>query len=515
LLPHLAAAVLGFVITLALMPRVMRLARKYKILDFPDAERRLHGEPVPRIGGLAIFISVAVATAVVLLWDHFDSSITVPRGLLFPGFIAGAIIVVVTGIVDDVRGVTPLFKLTAQTIAALAVISYGFSVDTVTVAGNAFLPLGILALPITILWIVGMTNAFNLIDGVDGLAGMMALIGLTACIGVDFILNDANGLVMTFAMTGAVLAFLRFNHHPARSFLGDSGSMLLGYFLSVRTVYSATTAGHVTYALVPLFALAFPLADTFIAIARRWLRGHPFSRADGRHIHHQILALGLSPKRTVDLLGLIFFGVAAIGISIVFAPPRITLALGVAGAALAFAAFLYGVKWLRYSEFREFGASVTSVLLNARSHVSNKVIAGDLAEKLLEAATMDEISALLDASAADLSLLEISIFPGTPHYPGPKLQQISPLSARPFRIDYPIAWEQAGRAHEMVLRLWCERPDERRHMGAERIAVKLGAALEQWAREHPAAVVAASPADARRASPHGRKRVEETGGLTD
>jgi UDP-GlcNAc:undecaprenyl-phosphate GlcNAc-1-phosphate transferase len=360
-----------------------------------------------------------------------------------------------------------------------------------------------------------MTNAFNLIDGVDGLAGTMALIGLAASIGAGFILHDAPGLVMTFAMTGAVLAFLRFNHHPARVFLGDAGSMLIGYFLSVSIVFSATTADHATYALVPLFALAFPLADTFISMARRWLRGHPLSRADGRHIHHQILALGLSPTRTVDMLGLLFFGVALIGSSIVFAPPRITLSLGVSGAVLAFAAFVYSVKWLGYSEFRELGTSVRSVLLNARSHVRNQVLAGELAERLVQAGTIAELGKLLDESAAELGLVDVSIIPGTPHYPGPKLPYISPLSARPYRIDYPIAWEEAGHTAEMVLSIWCERPDERRHMGAERIAVKLGAALEQWAREHPAAVGAVSPADARRASPHGRKRVEETGGLTD
>ncbi|HEY4659407.1 MAG TPA: MraY family glycosyltransferase [Gemmatimonadaceae bacterium] len=509
MLPLLAAAFLGFITTLALMPWVMRLAREYRILDFPDAERRLHGEPVPRIGGLAIFIGVAVATLVVLLWARADDSIALRNGMMLPGFIAGAFIVVITGILDDVRGVTPLFKLTAQTIAALAAISYGFGIETVTVAGNALFPLGVLALPITILWIVGMTNAFNLIDGVDGLAGTMALIGLTSCIAVEFILHEVNGLVMTLAMAGAVLAFLRFNHHPARVFLGDSGSMLLGYFLSICTVYAATIADpKITFALLPLFALAYPLTDTFIAMARRWLRGHPISRADGRHIHHQLLALGLSPRRTVELLGLFFFCVAFMGISIVFAPPRVTLALSAAGVVLAFAAFFYGVRWLHYSEFLEFGASVQSVLLNARSHVRNKVIAGELAANIVKAGTIEEIRALLDQWAPEFRFLEISVVAGAAYYPGPAARQISPLSERPFRVDYPIAWEQGGRVHEVVLRLWCERPDERRHVGIERIATKLGAALEQWLREHPASFGIAGLADARRMSSQRPERLD-------
>lgn len=144
-----------------------------------------------------------------------------------------------------------------------------------------------------------------------------------------------------------------------------------------------------------------------------------------------------------------------------------------------------------------------------RRYVRNKVLAGELAAKLVKAKSIEELSTLLDESAADLRLLEISILPGTPFYPGPKLQQISPLSARPFRIDYPIAWEQGGHTHEMVLRLWCERPSERHHVGAERIAVRLGTALEQWLREHPASFGAVGLADARRLSPRGVKGPEE------
>src|ERR1051325_999430 len=113
---------------------------------------------------------------------------------------------------------------------------------------------------------------------------------------------------------------MRYNRPPAKVFLGDSGSTTIGFFLAIQLAMSATGGHHETYALVPIFALAYPLTDTTVAIARRWLRGHPFSRADGRHIHHQILALGLSPRRTVDLLGLFFACVAILGVSITFAP---------------------------------------------------------------------------------------------------------------------------------------------------------------------------------------------------
>jgi UDP-GlcNAc:undecaprenyl-phosphate GlcNAc-1-phosphate transferase len=509
LLPHLAALTLGFAIAYGMMPLVMRLAREYQVLDLPDEGRRVHQTPVPRLGGVAIFVAAIISVSVVFAWDYFDSSFELPRqaGTL-PGMIIGATIVFVTGIVDDVRGVRPALKLLAQSMAALAMVAYGFRIDAITVAGNSMIHLGLIAVPLTVFWIVGMINAFNLIDGVDGLAGTMAIIGLTACIGVDFLLHNASSLIVTFAMLGAVFAFMRYNQTPAKIFLGDSGSMLLGFFLSIRIVYASTGEDRVTYALIPLFALAYPLTDTFIAIVRRWLRGDPFSRADGRHIHHQILALGLSPQRTVELLGLFFFSVAFMGISIVFAPPRVTLAFGMGGAVLIFAAFFYGIKWLRYSEFMEFGSSVASVLLNARSHVRNKVMAGEIADRLLRAESIDQVSAMLGECAAEFKLLEVSIVPGARHFPGPESRRISPVHDRPFRVDYPIAWEHGGSVHEVVLRLWSDRPTDLRHVGAERIATKLGGALETWLQRNPAAFGPAPSLEeaAKRLSPRGVKR---------
>jgi UDP-GlcNAc:undecaprenyl-phosphate GlcNAc-1-phosphate transferase len=511
MLPQLAALTLGFAIAFGLMPWVMRVAREYNVLDQPNDDRRVHQTPIPRLGGVAIFAAAFIAAAIVMGWDYFDTSFELPRraGTL-PGMAIGATIVFITGIVDDLRGVRPAFKLIAQSVAAIAMVAYGFRIDALTVTGGDVYHLGWIAAPLTVFWVVGMTNAFNLIDGVDGLAGTMAIIGLTACIVVDYLLHSSSSLVIAFAMLGAVFAFLRYNFPPARIFLGDSGSMLLGYFLSIRLVYASTGVDNVTYALIPLFALAYPLTDTFIAIARRWVRGHPFSRADGRHVHHQILALGLSPKRTVELLGLFFFSVAFMGISIVLAPPKVTLALGMGGAVLLFAAFFYGVKWLRYSEFMEFGSSVTSVLINARSHVRNKIMAGEMAEKLLRADTIDQVRTMLSECAAEFRLIEVSIIPGAHHFPGPEGRQISPVTDRPFRVDYPVAWEHGGQTHEVVLRLWVERPTDRRHTSAERIASRLGGALEAWLQKNPTAFGVGATAEeaAKRLSPRGMHRVE-------
>jgi len=480
MIPQFIAGLISFGIAIALMPWVMATAREYRILDYPDGDRRIHRQPIPRLGGIAIFIATSIAATLVFFWDSLDSSFQIPPSTIMPGVILGSVIVFATGVVDDLRNVSPKFKLVAQTTAALIVVAYGFRIDSISLSGEASHALGILSVPITVLWIVGMTNAFNLIDGVDGLAASFALIGFTVAIGVDLVLHGARALVITASTLGAVFAFLHFHRSPARIFLGDSGSMTLGFFLSIRLVTAATTTEHVTYAIIPIFALAYPITDTMIAIARRWLRGHPFSRADGRHIHHQVLALGLSARRTVDLLGLVFCAIAIMGVSIALAPPSVTIALGSLVLLALFVTFFYAVRWLRYTEFIEFGHSVASVLLNARNHVKNKILTGDIVSALGRAKSLEDLANILNESAADLGLLDVSLVVGNSHYTAPAARQISPLDNRPFRVDYPIAWEQDGQVFEAVLRLWCERPGPRQHFGTERIASRLAPAVEGW-----------------------------------
>jgi hypothetical protein len=182
----------------------------------------------------------------------------------------------------------------------------------------------------------------------------------------------------------------------------------------------------------------------------------------------------------VDLLGLVFCGVALMGVSISLASPRVTLMLGAIALVSLFVGFFYAVRWLRYTEFIEFGHSVASVFLNARSHVKNKILTGDIATALQRAGSLEDLANILNESAADLGLLDVSLVVGNSHYTAPSTRQISPLDNRPFRVDYPIAWEQDGQTFEAVLRLWCERPGPRQHFGTERIASRLAPAVEGW-----------------------------------
>ncbi|MEX2181734.1 MAG: MraY family glycosyltransferase [Gemmatimonadaceae bacterium] len=481
LVQHLAALLLGFGLTAGAIPWIIRFSLKYHLLDEPDGDRRIHTVAVPRLGGVALFAGTAVTAALLMLYAYSRGVLAVPYPRLLPGIVLGAAIVFITGIFDDLRGVPPRAKLAAQTLAALAVVAYGFQIDTLALSPtSAVVSLGILSIPITLLWIVGMTNAFNLIDGIDGLAGTVAMIAIVTSMGVDLYLHDYRSLFISTAMLGALFGFLRYNNSPARIFLGDSGSMTIGFFLSIRVVISATTADGRLYVLVPIFALAFPLLDTAIAIARRWLRGHPFSRADGRHIHHQVLALGLGTRQTVNILGFFFAGVAALGLSVSFAPPEFTLAFMVAAAALLFASFFYGSRWLQYEEFAELGNSIASVVRNARVVVREKILANEIAAQIRNAKTLDEVRILLGTLVDDVRVLDVELIAGDVHVHGPERQQISPVDQLPVRLDYPFAWHTEGGVREVILRLWSARPRPGGHPATERVATRIGPALEDW-----------------------------------
>jgi len=480
------ALLAGFGGTVALTPAIIRLSIKHHWLDLPD-ERRIHREPVPRIGGVAIFIVTVVVASTLMAIAALRGGAPMAYSHMLPGVAIGATIVFLTGLFDDLRGISPRGKLLAQTAAALVVVGYGFKIDVLALTPDTAttVSLGLLAVPVTVLWIVGVTNAFNLIDGSDGLAGTVALVALATTIGVDLYVHNLRAVFITVAMLGAVLGFLRFNHNPARIFLGDSGSMTLGFFLSIRLVIAATAPNGRLYFIVPIFALAFPLLDTGIAIARRWLRGHAFSRADGRHIHHQILALGLSPRRTAELIGVFFAGVAAIGISVTFAPPQFTFAVMLGAAVLAVVAVVYGLRWLRYGEFSEFAASVASVVRNARIVVQEKIRANDIAERIKKCENLDQVRAALDDLVDELRVLDVELVAGDVHVHGPERQRISPNDRLPIRLDYPFAWETPTGVQEVILRLWSTRPTRGGHPASERVATRIGPALEEWFKSHP------------------------------
>jgi UDP-GlcNAc:undecaprenyl-phosphate GlcNAc-1-phosphate transferase len=232
--------------------------------------------------------------------------------------------------------------------------------------------------------------------------------------------------------------------------------------------------------LAPVFALSYPLLDTGIAILRRWLRGVPLSRGDGRHIHHQLLALGLSPRRAVSVIYFQSAAVAALGLSVAFAPPAMTVAIAAAGGAVLFFIMVYGLRWLQYHEFVEAGASVAAAARNARTVIQDKIHARDIAWLVQSAATIDQVSAILAESASKFrfEFMQLRRRSATNGLPDLALES---QAQNLWRLEYPILRDGDTQADPLVLSIWCRVGGSRHPAGAERVVQILAPAIVLWA----------------------------------
>ena len=465
--------------TLLTVPPVMRLAISKHWLDEPDGVRRSHVRPVPRLGGVAIFAGVFLAfgaapliglvSGAVPSVPHLTSALLLSSGILF-----------LLGLWDDLRGIPPLMKLAGQTLAALVLVYAGFRVDVLVLPPNYQFSLGWLSIPVTVVWLVGVSNALNLVDGMDGLAGGIGIIALLTATAAALVVGNVSVPWYTLALGGALLGFLKFNFPPAKIFLGDSGSLVVGFLLSVLTVKGATRPDHATYALAPIFALSFPLLDTGIAMLRRWLRGTPLSRADARHIHHQLRALGLPARKAVILIYVEATVVATMGLCVTFAPPRLTVAVAGTGAAILLFIMVYGVRWLEYHEFLEAGASVTSAARQARWVIQDKINARDVAMLIRKADTFEQMASIIEESAPIFRFSHMELGRGSSprHLPDHIAGELH--TARFCKLEYPVANPSQRHNDGLTLNIWCTTEALRRPVGAERVARIIAPAVGNW-----------------------------------
>ena len=294
----IAAILTGFLIAFFATPLVYKLAFKCGAIDRPN-ERKVHRRAMPRLGGLAIFVSFAV---VLLLTQEITPII---KGLLL-----GGTLIVLLGIADDVRGISPRLKLFGQIAAALVVVYFGLEVRILTnpFGANDMIALGILGIPITVLWLISVTNAVNLIDGLDGLAGgitIIALLTIAASVWIEVsktgsaAQGQAEAVALALILAAAVLGFLPFNFNPARIFLGDTGSMFLGFNLAVLSVMGLAKGPTFISVIIPVVILGIPLLDTTFAVVRRFLGNRPIMQPDKEHLHHRLMEMGLNHRQTV------------------------------------------------------------------------------------------------------------------------------------------------------------------------------------------------------------------------
>lgn len=298
---YIYAFIFALVISYILTPFVKRLAWKAGAVDIPKDERRVHTKPIPRIGGLAIYIAFIVTVL-----------ITMPVTDNIKGVIIGGTLITILGVLDDIYNLPAKIKLLGQIAAAGILVYFGIKVEWVTNPLGDMVYLGKLSIPITIFWIVGVTNTLNFIDGLDGLAAGIASIASFTLMLVA--LNEGLGpvVILTAALAGGAVGFLPFNFNPAKIFMGDTGAMFLGYVLAAISVMGAIKSATAIALAVPILALGLPIFDTAFAILRRAVNGHPVMKADKDHLHHRLLAIGLTQRQTV----LIMYSIsAALGMS--------------------------------------------------------------------------------------------------------------------------------------------------------------------------------------------------------
>lgn len=285
-------------VSLAVTPWIRGLAIRRGIGDYPSS-RKIHTKFIPRMGGVGIIAGFIGGMTVAWLWNP---QVPLPQGLNLAG-VAGAVLLVVgLGIYDDIKGVGSLGKLTLQCLASAAVIFSGLRIESLTLPFAETLEAGAFSIPITVLWLVGVTNAVNLLDGLDGLAAGVAAIVAASFLCIGLYTRDMLIVYSTAALLFACLGFLRYNFHPASIFMGDTGSLFLGFLLAcISLLVMQHSSAEVTpiSILVPVAALAVPIVDTSVAFFRRLRRGmHPL-KADKEHIHHRLMDLGLTHRQTV------------------------------------------------------------------------------------------------------------------------------------------------------------------------------------------------------------------------
>ncbi len=313
----IVAFLIAFFVSIVITRSIIRVAVRLDFVDKPDYVRKFHQNAVPCVGGVGIFIAFFVPVAALFFfYKNFISEQLLHLPIELLGLTAGATIGLGLGFFDDVRGLRMRWKLLLQAVAATAAFATGYAIAEISIPFVGVIEVGVISYPLTLFWFLGCMNALNFLDGLDGLAaGVSLLVSITLFL-VSLIFENRVGMVLSISLAGAILGFLLYNFHPARIFLGDSGSMLLGFLIGALSILAGRSTENTTTVslFIPLIALGLPILDTCLVIARRWFRRVPIAEADRRHIHYALISMGLSHKRTVLILYLasVVFGVCAL-----------------------------------------------------------------------------------------------------------------------------------------------------------------------------------------------------------
>ena len=357
----------GFAVSFTLTPLVRWLAIRVNAMDLPN-ERKVHDRPIPRLGGVAIFVSF---TLMVFLTFSPWALVTTPflsvGNHWWRGYLSAACIIVALGVFDDLRPLGVRVKFLTQALAACFAMYFGYVINHLDLPWGVSIQLGLWSIPITLLWIVGLTNAFNLIDGLDGLANGVALISSLTLMGIALLGQNVELALICSALAGCLLGFLPYNFHPASIFLGDSGSLFLGFTLAVLSITTSQKSTVAVSILIPVMAFGLPIMDALLSMIRRFLRamhvwettgqgtyrvffmrGKAMFVADRDHIHHRLMRLGIYHRNAVIFLYAIC---AAMSVAAVVIASYRNINTGLVLTAIGVAVVL-GIRKLRYEELQ-------------------------------------------------------------------------------------------------------------------------------------------------------------------
>ncbi len=395
----IALGATALLLCLILTPLCRDLFLKFKLVDMPDNDRKLHDRPIPRIGGIPIAVSYVGALALMLVFAPAHAKIAVQHRDLLYSLLPAAGLVFLTGLIDDLIGLKPWQKLTGQLIGAIWAVSAGARIHLLD--GQPYSAW--ITIPFSILWLVGCTNAFNLIDGLDGLASGIGLFATLTTL-LAALLQGNWGLAMaTVPLLGCLLGFLRYNFNPASIFLGDSGSLSIGFILGCFAVIWSQKSATLLGMIAPAMALALPLLDVGLSIGRRFLRNQPIFQPDRGHIHHRLLALGFEPRGAAIVLYI------ACGIAASLSLLQSSLSYHVGGLIIVlFCAFAWlGIKRLGYVEF----STAKRVLSNGGvlRLVQHEIYLSHFREALTKAQTQRECWTVIRNICKDLHFAAVEL----------------------------------------------------------------------------------------------------------
>jgi UDP-GlcNAc:undecaprenyl-phosphate GlcNAc-1-phosphate transferase len=432
-----------------LTPLVRALAHRMGALDHALSSRKIHGRPIPRLGGIAIVLAFYAPLVGLTLFHTGVGELFLAEREHVIGLFVGGVAIALLGLYDDLRGAGAGRKFLVQFLVAGLMYRLGFRIDVLANPFGDPLSLGWVSLPFTMLWFVGVINALNLIDGLDGLAGGVSL----AAVLTTFLIAIQRGhpLMMLFssALAGAILGFLFYNFNPASIFMGDTGSMFLGFVLAASATQTNQKASTAVAVLIPGIALGLPIMDTLLAMGRRAWRGRPLFQADKEHIHHRLLAIGLSHRQAVLVLYAFCLLLAGVALVLTYANSTQTALLLVLLAVVA-------LVLLRLLGYLRLGGMSASAVERRRNRALRAAVR-PLGRRLRERRSLDEIwqvikegASLFGAVAVHVRVAEAPPREGTPLSFSYELDGVGLSREGLFRAQFVVP---GGKASERVLEL--------------------------------------------------------------